>query len=266
MCNETPIFEPSDPPLFADIALFPREPVRTLDRTLDPYGCGLPVEDAFAVRKRLAHQYLRGRGVEFGALHSALDVPLEVEVRYADWQPVERLQRSFPHIINIRTPDLITDLESMNGIDDESEDFVIANHVMEHVEDPFRALKSMNRVLRPNGIAFVALPDKRFTFDKDRKITSLDHLIRDNEQGPDWSLAEHYDEWCRCVDGLSGDAHAAKVADMLAQRANIHFHVWDYPAMMEMFAYAARLPDLRLEILLSMLNTIEVVWLLRKVP
>jgi len=209
---------------------------------------------------------LRGRGVEFGALHFALDVPLQVEVRYADLQPVEELQRSYPHITGIRKPDVITDLESMSGIDDESEDFVIANHVMEHVEDPFRALKSMNRVLRPNGIAFIALPDKRFTFDKDRKITSLDHLIRDHEQGPDWSLAGHYDEWCRCVDGLTGDAHAAKVTAMLAQRANIHFHVWDYPAMMEMFAYAARLPDLRLEILLSMLNTIEVVWLLRKAP
>jgi SAM-dependent methyltransferase len=262
MCKETPIFEPVEPPLFIDVPLFPRQPARIMD----VYGHGPPAEDALSGRKRLARQYLRGRGVEFGALHAALDVPLQVEVRYADLQPVEELQRSFPHLTNIRTPDLITDLESMHGIDDESEDFVIANHVMEHVEDPFRALKSMNRVLRPNGIAFIALPDKRFTFDKDRRITSLDHLIADHEQGPDRSLAEHYDEYCRCVEGLTGDAHAAKVADMLAERANIHFHVWDYPAMMEMFAYAARLPDLRLEILLSVLNTIEVVWVLRKAP
>jgi SAM-dependent methyltransferase len=153
MCKETPMFEPVEPPLFTEVPLFPREPVRIMDS----YGHGLPVEDAFAARKRLAHQYLRGRGVEFGALHFALDVPLQVEVRYADLQPVEELQRSFPHITDIRKPDVITDLESMSGIDDESEDFVIANHVMEHVEDPFRALKSMNRVLRPNGIAFVAL-------------------------------------------------------------------------------------------------------------
>jgi SAM-dependent methyltransferase len=261
MCKETLSFKSVAPPLFTDVPLFPRQPVRIMD----PYGHGPPAESILG-RKRLAQQYLRGRGVEFGALHAALDVPLQVEVRYADLQPVEELRRSYPYLTNIRTPDLITDLESMHGIDDESEDFVIANHVMEHVEDPFRALKSMSRVLRPYGIAFIALPDKRFTFDKDRKITSLDHLIRDHEQGPDQSLAQHYEEYCRCVDGLAGDAHARKVAEMLAERANIHFHVWDYPAMMEMFAYAARLPNFRLEILLSMLNTIEVVWILRKAP
>src|ERR1700726_4603886 len=135
MCKETPTCEPAQAPLFTDVPIFPRQPARIMD----VYGHGPPAEDALSGRKRIARQYLRGRGVEFGALHAALDVPLQVEVRYADLQPAQELRRSYPHLTSIRTPDLITDLESMHGIDDESEDFVIANHVMEHVEDPFRA-------------------------------------------------------------------------------------------------------------------------------
>src|SRR5262249_5054518 len=157
----------------------------------------------------------------------------------------------YPDVKNIRAPDFVTDLESMRGIENASMDFVIANHVLEHVENPLRALASMNRVLRPSGIAFIALPDKRFTFDKDRAITSLEHLLKDHKQGPDSSLAGHYDEWARCVDGLTGDAHKQKCAIMLEKRVNIHFHVWDYSAMLEMFAYVTRMPDIELQVEMS---------------
>lgn len=225
---------------------------------------GFLTNDLFEVRKLVAQRYLKGVGVEFGALHSALDVPDWVVVKYADMETAEQLKISFPDLENVRAPDIVTDLESMNGIDDCSADFVIANHVMEHVEDPIRALKSMSRVLTPSGIAFIALPDKRFTFDRDRRITPLDHLVRDHRDGPDWSLADHYDEWCRCVDGLTGDAHKTKYDAMLASRANIHFHVWDYAAMLEMFAYVTKLPEMKLDVEFSILNSIECLWILRK--
>jgi SAM-dependent methyltransferase len=241
-------------PLFSD----PPAPRR------DIYNHGADEADLFKTRKRLADQYLSGRGVEFGALHSSLPLPMWASVRYADMLTVEELAAAFPNIKNIRSPDIVTDLESMKGIEDESEDFIVANHVMEHVEDPLKALKSISRVLRRSGIAFIALPDKRFTFDSDRPVTSLEHIIRDHAEGPDWSLAQHYDEWTRCVDKLTGEAHRQKFAIMLSERANIHFHVWDYPAMMELFAYVSRLPEVGLEVELSTLNSIEVIWILRK--
>jgi len=187
-------------------------------------------QDLFATRTVVAKRYIRGTGIEFGALHVALSVPASVTVRYADSEPLEKLRASYSTVGNIRAPDIITDIQSITGIDDSSQDFIIANHVLEHLEDPLRALASIARVLRGGGVAFIALPDKRFTFDRDRQITPLNHLIRDYEEGPDWSLAGHYDEWCRCVDGLQGDAHAQKVALMLAERSNIHFHVWDRAA------------------------------------
>jgi SAM-dependent methyltransferase len=135
---------------------------------------------------------------------------------------------------------------------------------MEHVEDPLRALKSIGRVLRPSGVAFLALPDKRFTFDIDRPVTPLEHIIRDHAEGPDWSAAQHYEEWVRCVDKLTGEAHQRKSSHMFRERTNIHFHVWDYPAMMELFAYVSRLPEIGLEVELSTRNGIEVIWILKK--
>jgi hypothetical protein len=89
-------------------------------------------------------------------------------------------------------------------------------------------------------------------------------LSKDHRDGSDWSLAEHFDEWCRCVDGLSGGPHAQKVAAMLDQRSNIHFHLWDYPAMLDLFSYVAKRADFGLDVEASMLNGIEVVWILRK--
>lgn len=223
-----------------------------------------PEDELYERRAQIAQRYIHGRGIEFGALHTPLRVPADATVTYADLAPVESLRVSYSEVGPIKSPDITTDLESMAGILDQGHDFIIANHVLEHVEDPLKALGSIGRVLRPGGIAFVALPDKRFTFDQEREITPLDHLIRDHAEGPDWSLAGHYDEWCRCIDRLDGESRAQKIAVMIQQRANIHFHVWDYPAMMELFCYVAKQDDFGLDIEMSVLNSIEVIWVLRK--
>jgi SAM-dependent methyltransferase len=238
---------------------------RGLGRWLIPPPPIVPIApDPLDIRTQLSHAYIRGQGIEFGALHSALNVQDGVTVQYADFEPAETLQALFPDVENIKRPDIVSDLESMKGIETASQDFVIANHVLEHVEDPLRALRSVARVLRPGGIAYLALPDKRFTFDSKRAITPLDHLIRDHDEGPDNSLLGHFREWVACVDDLHGDAGAAKVAAMTDIRANIHFHVWDYPAMMEFFAYVAKQPSVGLEVESSRLNGIEVIWILRR--
>ena len=55
---------------------------------------------------------------------------------------------------------------------------------MEHCEDPIMTIKTFVRVLRRDGFLFLAVPDKKYTFDKDRNLTSLEHLIRDHLVGP----------------------------------------------------------------------------------
>jgi SAM-dependent methyltransferase len=215
------------------------------------------------VRAELSARYIRGAGIEFGALDFPTWVPPGTKVTYADFEAEERVKYLFS-VEGDMPPPILSDLETMRGIEDDSQDFIIANHVFEHVEDPLKALRSVSRVLHSGGVAYMAIPDKRYTFDKDRAITPLAHLIRDHEEGPDWSLAGHYDEWARCVDGLTGAAHAQKVAAMLEARTNIHFHVWDLPAMMELFTYVERDPSFGLMVENVSHIPIEVVWILRK--
>jgi SAM-dependent methyltransferase len=219
-------------------------------------------ESIFVVRARVARRYIRGSGVEIGGLNSPLELPDGTSVRYADVKPGHELSELYGYLERVQQPDIITDLESLNGIDDESLDFLVADHVMEHVEDPFQALASINRVLRQGGIAFIALPDKRFTFDIRRSLTSLDHLIRDFEEGPDWSASGHYLDWAQNVENLTGAQATQRALHLISVRENIHFHVWDYPAMEEMFRYAADRFGLTVEY--SQPNRIEAIWVLRK--
>lgn len=222
-------------------------------------------ENVYAVRSELARKYLRGSGIEFGALNAPLDVPDGVKIAYADLQDndyyIELATRQYGHVT---TPNIIADIEVMDGIADSSVDFVVANQVIEHVENPLRALRTISRVLRPGGIAFISLPDKRFSFDRKRAITPLAHFIKDYEQGPEWSRPEHYDDWVHLAEGFDGETRRERAAGMLGRRANIHFHVWDFDAMAQFFAYAATVPEIGLAIVHSQQNRGEGVWILRK--
>jgi SAM-dependent methyltransferase len=222
-------------------------------------------EDVYVVRSRLARQYLRGSGIEFGALNAPLDVPDDINVTYADLPENEAYialaKQQYGHAT---AATIFADIETMIGIPNESADFVIANQVLEHVENPLLALRSISRVLRSSGIAFISLPDKRFSFDRRRAITTLDHFIRDYQHGPDASRAEHYDDWVLHAEGLEGPDRTERVTSMLSSRANIHFHVWDFDAMATFFNYAASLSEIGLSVLHSQQNRGEGVWVLQK--
>lgn len=216
----------------------------------------------YETRKFLAERYIQGCGVEIGGLNAPLPVPSHARVRYADFKPVEALESAYSDIPVIQAPDILTDLESLVGVPDASQDFLIANHVLEHVEDPLRAMRSVRRVLKAGGIAFVALPDKRYTFDAPRSVTPLEHLIRDFNEGPEWSAPEHYRDWAENVDEASGSAIEERAAELLAIRENIHFHVWDFEAMKAFFRYVS--DTIGFDILHGQQNRNEGVWILRK--
>lgn len=223
-----------------------------------------PSYSADPVRTRLAHIYLRGDGIEFGALHAGLAIPAGARVRYADVAGGEILHHQFPRQMGIRTPDIVTNLECMEEIPPNSLDFVVANHVLEHTENPLKALKAIASRLKRGAIAYLALPDKRFSFDRLRVVTPLAHLIRDEIEGPEWSREEHYQEWVYLVDGQSGAAAQARILHLEEKRENIHFHVWDMAAMQEMFRYVDEREDIELRLVECVANGSEVIWILEK--
>lgn len=63
-------------------------------------------------------------------------------------------------------------------------DFVIASHVLEHFYDPIKAINEWRRVVKLYGLVFVIFPHKDRTFDKDKPRTPLEELLRRHSHPP----------------------------------------------------------------------------------
>lgn len=183
-------------------------------------------------RIRVAFRHVRGEGIEIGALHRPLRLPGDVLVRYVDRLTQEDLRNHYPELASetMQKVDVVEDGETLASFLDSSLDFVIANHVIEHCEDPIRTISNWLRVVRPGGVVYVAVPDKRVTFDHLRPITSSAHVLRDRREGPQYSRTDHYKEWASLVDGLVGAEAELYSRDLEEARYSIHFHVWDAKA------------------------------------
>ncbi len=150
----------------------------------------------FPPHRQPALGFLHGTGLEIGALHEPFPVPAGCRVMYADAMDKAAAISRFPEIdpALIVTPDFILDLDNdgLVKLAGRQFDFVIASHVLEHLANPIRALKGIFDVLKPGGVAVIAIPDMRFTFDQHRELTPFEHLWDDYLQQVTVSSDEHY--------------------------------------------------------------------------
>jgi len=79
-------------------------------------------------------------------------------------------------------------------VPDESYDFVLSSHMLEHSANPLRVLLEWRRVLRPGGHLLLVLPEARSTYDRRRPITTLEHLKHDFASSTPESDTTHFDE------------------------------------------------------------------------
>ena len=138
---------------------------------------------SYSVRKKLSFRYLRGSGLDIGALHNPLEVPPGVTVTYVDYATREENIKKFPLIdaSRIVVTDYVADGCELAGIPNASQDFVIANHVLEHSANPLQTLLHWHRVLKGAGILFMTIPNGDKSFDYGREITTIGHLADDYE-------------------------------------------------------------------------------------
>jgi len=234
-----------------------------------------PAAEAGLDRDALAALYLKGDGIEVGALHNPLPLPKQARVRYVDRMSVADLRRQYPELETtpLVEPDIVDDGEKLTRFADASLDFVIANHFLEHCEDPIATLKSFGRVLKPGGILYLAVPDKRYTWDVDRPTTTIEHLVADHEQGPAVSRSEHFREFAGAMHKLAGVPMYEKTLHLLTDPAHlervnysIHFHVWNHSeflALMVAMLQRYAIP-LEIELALALTRVGETVTILRK--
>lgn len=193
----------------------------------------------FRRRYAIAAEYLTGNGLEIGALHAPLRVPKGTKVRYVDRLPVDELRKHYPELCGfpLVNVDILGNGEALVTVADASVDFLVANHVIEHTEDPISTLQAWLRVLRPRGVLFIAVPNKLHTFASERPLTTLEHLVHDYDEGPEWSRRDHYEEWARLVEKAPEGEIKAHAKQLLETNYSIHYHVWTEVEFLEFLSY-----------------------------
>lgn len=192
-------------------------------------------------------------------------MPPSARVRYVDRLTAGELRNHYPELDGsaLVPVDVVDDGETLSRFPDASLDFVIASHFLEHCEDPIGALGSFLRVVRPSGVVYLAVPDRRFSFDAKRKTTPLDHLIADHERGPAASRSRHYLDWARSVLGLSGEEAEREARRLEEVRYSIHFHVWTRRSFRD-FLRAMRDRGAPFTIAHAAANRVEIIAVLRR--
>ena len=190
-------------------------------------------------RRRLA-SWLSGHGIEIGALHRPLPLPSGAQVTYVDRLPVDELRRHYAELASepFAPVEIIGTADNLAAIADNSVDFIVANHLLEHLEDPIAGLLEFQRVLKPGGVLYMALPDSRVTFDRDRALTDSEHILEEHRQGFASNRLAHYLDWVIRVEKQRDDCDA-RVRQLMDMGYAIHFHVWTADTFLEFF-YAAR--------------------------
>ena len=218
-----------------------------------------------AMRRVVSYKYLSGAGIEIGALHNPLRVPRTASVRYVDRMTVDELRRHYPELQREKLVhvDIVDNGEFLATIPGGSQDFVIANHFIEHCENPLLALESMLRILKSSGVLYLAVPDKRFTFDADRPATNLEHLLTDYSLGAEQSRTAHYTEWVRYVCKVTdGEALKREIDRLMAMEYSIHFHSWTQREMLEVLLAVGQRQSFDIEMLVF--NLEENIFIIRK--
>lgn len=125
---------------------------------------------------------------------------------------------------------------------DDSLNYVVCSHVLEHVANPVAALREWYRVVRPGGIVYFVVPDRRVTWDRRRPLTPVAHFLEDHARGTRDSDPTHLEEfienliWEEFWPHLDPVALAAAREDFAARHRhavahgldiNIHFHTFE---------------------------------------
>jgi predicted SAM-dependent methyltransferase len=198
------------------------------------------VPNKFITRKLLSFRYIRsGKGIEIGPSFLPLPLKKSCSVTYIDIITPNEYKKIKPELIDkhLIKIDIIDDCEKLTKIADNSLDFIIANHVIEHLINPIETIKIFNSKLLVGGLIFLAIPDKRFTFDKSRNLTSFSHLKSIYQKGFDDQIDKHYIECAKTYPKLTNQEVKRKAKELKLSNQSIHYHTFQKENFLQIVSY-----------------------------
>lgn len=227
-------------------------------------------------RRALARQ-LHGSGIEFGpGCHPLPLGPFAVRVRYCDKFDRARFAELFPEagesITQFPDPvDIPLDFEAedfVQAIGPGSVDFVVASHVFEHLANPLLFLERCHRLLRPGGLLYLALPDMRSNFDRDRQRTTLADIVDRYRRNASEVTEEQIIDFVNKADQpqppFGPDAPDYRERIERIRSRSIHVNVWLVEDLIEILEYAGRSLQCAWEMVDGLVTPLEFIFLLRK--
>lgn len=124
------------------------------------------------------------KGVEIGPLVNPIVARSDGPVRYVDHATTPELRLKYaadPNVDETRIVEIdavwgdATLAEALGG--EQSVDYVVASHVVEHVPDLITWLAEIETILKADGSLRLAIPDRRFTFDYFRRESGLSDVL-----------------------------------------------------------------------------------------
>lgn len=202
------------------------------------------------MRARLV-AHLSGVGLELGPGHQPFPVPEGVQVRLVDqWVPSDSraLFYELDDHVEFPRPDIVANLDTdrLDAVASDSQDFVIASHILEHLAEPIGMLVEIHRVLRQGGLLVALLPDRRRTFDRTRFGTGIEHVVEEHKAGTtvvdDDHIVEfilHADHLMRREEGTEPEPLTAELVEAHRLRS-VHAHCWNEDEFLDLLLYACR--------------------------
>ena len=142
----------------------------------------------------------------------------------------------------------IQDATDLGGIQSGTYDFVLASHVIEHIANPLKALREWIRILDQKGVIVAIFPHFRFTFDRRRTPTAIEHMESDYRNGTDEADLTHLEEVLALHDRSRGPQVGS--AQQFRERSLrnfenrcLHHHVFQEQNSRELFRRAGLFVD-----------------------
>jgi hypothetical protein len=194
-------------------------------------------------RRQLIETFVRGEGIEIGALQKPTAVPADAKVRYVDRLTLEESRKAFPELgdVPMVTPDILDDAETLMTLGAASQDFLIASHVLEHMQNPVLALQNWLRVVKHGRPVLVVVPHHTNRLDRERTVTTLQHLIDDYAlyASRQSETRAHYTQYARSTFAELPEPFQDGMA-LRYERDNtaIHFHTFSRSSFEELLTWA----------------------------
>lgn len=136
----------------------------------------------------------------------------------------------------------ISEASDLSRIENNKYDFIISCHCLEHTANPLKVLTEWNRVIKPEGLFALILPDKNFTFDNKRPYTAFEHLELDFKSNKPETDSTHFKEIILLHDVLKDDG--IQNQQQLIERTEnnfinrcVHHHVFSFDVIKQMLGY-----------------------------